>query len=100
MELGVFPTISIPNLCPVTNGHKKGVEIISLFYLVIWSWSTNCTDKTIAPTPILLYCATQMWRRYKQSTQVPLPISSSYSISKRPSSITEDKISITPFVNM
>ena len=77
-------------------GHKKGVEIILLFYLVIRSWRTLATDKTIAPTPILLYCATQQWHGYRQPMQVPLPTLPS-SLYKPPSSITKDKISITPF---
>lgn len=69
-----------------------------MFYLVIWSWRTFATDKTIAPTPILLYCARcgiDISNRRRCHCQSYLR-----RISKPPSSITEDKISITPFINM
>ena len=39
-------------------GHKKGVEIVSMLYPIFRSWRTYGMDKTIAPTPILLYSAT------------------------------------------
>ena len=42
-------------------GHKKGVEIVSMLYPIFRSWRTYGMDKTIAPTPILLYCATLQW---------------------------------------
>ena len=92
-------TVSTPFM-PFSNGHKKGVEIVPLFYLILRSWRTHGIDKTIAPTPILLYDKPQC-RGTDISNQCRCYCKPYlHSIYKPPSLSIEDKISITPFVNM
>ena len=75
-------------------GHKKGVEIILLFYLVIRSWRTLAVDKTTAPHR---KAYTDSLSGVGIATDVGAIVKLSSLLIKPPSLELEDKISITPF---
>ena len=80
------------------NGHKKGVEIAFCSILLSGLGVPITTDKTIAPhRNVILNHREWLWYNNQCRCHCQSYLRSNY---KPPSSITKDKISITPFFNM